>query len=70
MPPGTGVRRDRSPVQGTLSVRLFGRFRAFWRGREVMVESRPARALLSLVVLRSGPCTHAAITAAQGRAEA
>ena len=60
---GTGSRRDRSPIDGALSVRLFGRFRAFWRGQEVVVESRPARALLSLVVLRSRPWTRDAITA-------
>jgi two-component system, LytTR family, response regulator len=63
LPQGTGFHRDRSLNQGLLSVRLFGRFRAFWRGREVVVESRPARALLSLVVLRSRPWTRDAITA-------
>jgi DNA-binding SARP family transcriptional activator len=63
MPQGTGSRRDRSPIDGALSVRLLGRFRAFWRGREVVVESRPGRALLSLVVLRSRPWTRDAITA-------
>lgn len=63
MPQGTGFRRDRSPIQGTLSIRVFGRFRAFWMGQEVVVESRPARALLSLIVLRSRPWTRDAITA-------
>ena len=60
---GAGSRRDRSPIDGALSVRLFGRVRAFWRGQEVVVESRPARALLSLIVLRSRPWTRDAITA-------
>lgn len=63
MPQGTGSRPDRSPIHDALSLRLFGRFRAFWRGRELAVESRPARALLSLVVLRSRPWTRDAITA-------
>jgi DNA-binding SARP family transcriptional activator len=63
MPQGTGSRPDRSPFHDALSIRVFGRFRAFWRGRELVVESRPARALFSLVALRPRPWTRDAITA-------
>jgi len=63
MPQKNGTRRDRSLIPGTLSIRLFGRFRALWRGREVALESRSARALLALVVLRPRPWIRDAITA-------
>jgi DNA-binding SARP family transcriptional activator len=46
-----------------LAVRFFGRFCAFWCGHEVVLESRAARALLSLVTLRPRPWARDAITA-------
>jgi DNA-binding SARP family transcriptional activator len=45
-----------------LSVQLFGRFRAFWSGLEVTFDSRAARALLALVVVRPRPWARDAIT--------
>jgi DNA-binding SARP family transcriptional activator len=63
MPKGAGFLHDPSPFHATLSIRLFGRVRAFWKGRELLFESRSARALFSLVVLRSRPWTRDAITA-------
>lgn len=62
MPQGSVSRPDRSLIPGTVSVQLFGRFRAFWSGREITFESRPARALFSLVVLRPRPWAREAIT--------
>jgi len=63
MSQGWASRSDRSTVHGTLAVRFFGRFCAFWCGHEVVLESRAARALLSLVTLRPRPWARDAITA-------
>jgi len=63
MSQGWAPRRDPPTVTGTLAVQMFGRFRAFWCGREVVLESRAARAVLSLVTLRPRPWARDAITA-------
>ena len=62
MSQGSVSRPNRSSLPGTLTVQLFGRFRAFWCGQEVTLESRAARALFSLVALRPRPWARDAIT--------
>jgi DNA-binding SARP family transcriptional activator len=52
-----------SPRQVDVRVRLLGPIRLSWRGQEVALESRPAKALVALLAVRRGPWSRAAITA-------
>lgn len=53
---------DRSPV-ADLTVRLFGRVRILWHGREIDLPSRPAQALIAMLVLQPHPLRREAIAA-------
>lgn len=56
-------RRDPSRRPADLSVRLFGPIRLYWRGQEVFLRTRPAKALVALLALRRRPWSREAITA-------
>lgn len=63
MPDGMAARPGWSSIPEPLSIRLFGQFQASWRGRQILLEGRPARALFALVVLRPRPWARDEVTA-------
>jgi DNA-binding SARP family transcriptional activator len=59
----TSAQRPDQPVVADLSIRLFGRVRIRWRGRELDLPSRPAQALLALLALHEGPSVRETLAA-------